>query len=195
MEDKTYNFKMDLPYLGMMPFKQKALNVVIMTISGSALVSELSTYSYGIAEASDAQGTDITVTLTDKFMRGKINCIVFNMKHTAKNPGVYDKCFIYQTTTNPGYYGYVLYNSETGNQLHKYGLDLEDDRLCQYLKQSIASIQRSMFFNYYSKKFDDLRKYNPGKRHIMSVADYNDVVNKWKEFVKSDTDRILNYFE
>lgn len=195
MEDNTYNFKMDLPYLGMMPFKQKALNVVIMTINGSALVSELSSYSYGIAEALDNQGTDISVTLTDKFFRGKINCIVFNMKHTAKNPGVYDKCFIYQTTTNPGYYGYVLYNSKTGKQLHKYGLDLADDRLCQYLKQSIASIQRSMFFDFYSKRFDDLKTYNPNKRHIMNVSDYNNVINRWKEFIKNDTDRILNYFE
>lgn len=193
MENNIYNIKFELPYLGIDPFKQKAIGITIDTIENSTLMSDMSFSSYGIAEPIDDKMTDINVTAVDRFMRGKINCIIFDMKKTVKNPGVYDKCFIYYIATDPGYYGYVLLNTETGYQVHKYGLEYADDRLCQYLKQSINLLPRKIFFEFYRTRFNEMRNHSKGTRHIMSITDYNKVINKWKNFIEEDKKVIINY--
>lgn len=186
METSEYRIKMEMPYMNMDPFKQKSIHIVIDTIGYSTLATDMVFESYGIAESQDKQMTDIIVTPISKFTRGKINCIIYHLRKTAKNPGVYNKCVIYYTATDPSYYGYIMFNTETGKQLHKYNLEFGDDYLCRYLKASIASIQRNMFFDFYSKRFDELKEYNNKPRHIMCTSDYNNLIKKWKTFVSKD---------
>lgn len=193
MENNIYNIKLEMPYLSMDPFKQKTIGITIDTIGKSTLISDMIFYSYGIAEAQDNKMTDIKVTAVDRFMRGKINCIIFNLKKTVKNPGVYDKCFIYHVATEPGYYGYVLLNTSTGKQVHKYGLEYADDRLCQYLKQSFNILPRKIFYEFYRTRFNEMRNLSKDKRHIMNLSDYNNLINKWKNFINEDKKVTINY--
>lgn len=184
---ETYSLTLNMPHVIMDAYKQKAINITISTIEQSALSSEMVFNSYGIAEYVDDSEFNVIVTPVDKFFRGKINCLIFDFKKTKNNPGVYNKCFIYYTATDPSYCGYILLNTETNKQVHKFSLQYGDDLLCQYLKKSISTIPRQMIYDFYSQKYDETKKYNTNKRHICTIGEYNELMKKWDEYVKTDS--------
>jgi hypothetical protein len=156
-------------------------------IGGSRLCSDMSFESYGHIEFApeDKSNRYPEISYLEDFNRLKTNCLIYNLKNTAKNQGKFDKCFIYHSAgINEGNYGYVFYNTETGNMMHKYFIDHEFDTLCIKLNESFNILFREPIYNFFSNKFDPLKGRTTNK-NISAVDEqkfwdqYNKNINKY----------------
>jgi len=173
-EFKRWNFPCD-------NFKQKQALIIINTIAGGRLNNDMTFDGYGHIEfdENDTKNRYPIINHLDGYNRNKTNCLIYDLKDTQKNQGYYDKCFIYHSAgRQEGNYGFVLYNTETGDVSHKYFIEHEYDTLCVKLTESFNILYKLPMFRYYSDKHDKIKnlKKNPSVNFI-SEAEFNE---KWK---------------
>ena len=116
MNETKYNFEFWRWNFPCDNFKKRQALIIINTIGGSRLCMDMAFESYGHIAFSpeDTCNRYPEITYLEDFNRVKANCLIYNLKNTAKNQGKYDKCFIYHSAgTNGGNYGYVFYNTDT----------------------------------------------------------------------------------
>lgn len=151
---ETYNFEFWRWNFNCDNFKQRPAQILINTIIGGRLVNDMEFESYGHIEFApeDKSNRYPTVSYLDDFTRSKTNCLIFNLKETDKNKNYYNKCFIYHSTSaQDGNYGYVFYNSETNEMIHKYFIVHEDDELCKKFTESFYMLTKRPIMEKYHK--------------------------------------------
>ena len=160
MNETKYNFEFWRWNFPCDNFKKRQALIIINTIGGSRLCMDMAFESYGHIAFSpeDTCNRYPEITYLEDFNRVKANCLIYNLKNTAKNQGKYDKCFIYHSAgTNGGNYGYVFYNTETGKMVHKYFIEHEYDALCVKLNESFNIMFKEPIYSFYSNKYDSIK--------------------------------------
>lgn len=114
-------------------FKERNCQILINMIHGTRLGASVRFNKYCICEfdENDSQLKWPHIIETEKFNRLKTNCLEFNMEPTECCP--YNKVFIYHTICSTrgikptGFFGYILYNTETKDytQVANIGYDFE----------------------------------------------------------------------
>lgn len=163
MNETKYNFEFWRWSFPCDNFKKKQAQLIINTIGGSRLCMDMSFESYGHIEfePEDKHNRYPEISYLEDFNRLKTNCLIYNLKNTSKNQGVYDKCFIYHSAgSNEGNYGYVFYNTETGKMLHKYFVEHEYDALCVTLNKTFNTLFKEPVYKFYSNKYDSIKGKN-----------------------------------
>jgi len=157
-----YKFEFERWFFDTDNFKQKQVENILGIINGGRLHEYMRFFSYGNIsfEPEDKGHRYPTITELDKFNRLKSNCLIFDLSYNTFNNGKYDKCFIYNTVGHQiGNYGFVFYNTKTGELSHKYFIEYTFDGLCQALTKSFHSLIRDeLWINYYGKKYDSTKK-------------------------------------
>lgn len=180
------NYELDLAinYQTFDNFKQKSAYILRGLFNGGRMIDYAVFSSYGIITSLNERNNKISVEEQDRFNRAKTNCLIFNLTYNKWNPGKYNKLFIYYSITSRdnGWYGYVLYNTETGQTFNKYCVDYSDDKLYQYIYRSIISLANDKKFEYFSKRFDALK--NKDYKNIKTVKDYREMKQYYEEFIK-----------
>jgi len=179
---ETYKFEFQRWNFPCDNFKQKQALIIINTIAGGRLSNDMTFSGYGHIEfeETDTKNRYPIVSYLDAYNRNKTNCLIYDLKDTHKNQGYYDKCFIYHTVgRQEGNYGYVLYNSETGNLLHKYFIEHEYDTLCIKLTESFNLLYKLPKIKYYNENHNKIKniKTNPEVK-FMSESEFNE---RWEE--------------
>lgn len=139
----THNLKFLFSYIECSNFKEKELILFRNFVAGARLGREIkfSNYATVTFNEEDTKHDFPIVTEIDSFTRGKTNGIVFDMEKTSLNNGVFNKCFVYQTIYhNSGAYGYILFNSETGDSVHTFNVEYDTNELVKHIYNSITAI-------------------------------------------------------
>lgn len=143
---ETYDLNFDVWKINCDNFKQRQISIITTLIAGGRLWGDMKFKSYAnikFDETTDPNHLKPHITLQEDFNRIKTNCLVYDLLKTKINPGKYDKCFIYQTNgikTN-GFYGFIFYNSETGQYRHKYYINRNDGDLLIELAKIFATMR------------------------------------------------------
>lgn len=165
-----YKFEFERWYFDTDNFKQKQVDNILGIINGGNLREFMTFAGYGniIYEPEDKCHRYPTIIELDKFNRLKTNCLIFDLSFNTYNNGKFDKCFVYNTNGHQiGNYGFVMYNSETGQIMHKYFIDYAFDSLCHALMKAFHSmIYDELWLNYYGKKYDAMKN-----RHGLTIND------------------------
>ena len=180
----TYEFDLAINYCTFNNFKQKAAYIVNSLFAQGRINDYMHFKSYGIITPLDDKNKHISIEEIDKFNRIRTNCIIYDLTYNKWNPGKYDKCFIYfsNVTRDTNWYGYVLYNSETGDLKHKYCIKYEDDKLYQYIYRSIISLADDVKWDYYNKEFDSLK--NRDTQNYRTINHYKEYKQYYEDFIK-----------
>ena len=137
----NYDFELGVHYVEFDNFKQKQVAILRNVIEGGRLILDLKFNCYATItiDPEDSHHIHPHIEETEGFNRLKTNCLVYDMLTTDANRGFYDKCFIYQTVgaKGNGFYGYLLYNSETKKLTHIYYIEREEGALCRRLNKTI----------------------------------------------------------
>ena len=191
----NYELNLDIYYQNFDNFKQKAALILQGLFDGGRIIHYMKFRSYATITPLDDRHSKIQIEELGKFTRSKVNCLVYDLTYNKWNPGKYDKVFIYSSTTsrNAAWYGYVMYNSETGKTMHKYCLEHADDKLYQYIYTSIIRLSNEKMWNYYSEKYDALKKKDIPA--VNTIGEYREI-KKWYEDFKHtpfDNSIVHNY--
>lgn len=158
-ENTKYNFNFDYYYIECSNFKEKELLILRHVINGARIGQQLIFNKYGNIsfEENDIQHKCPIITEFNSFMRGKTNCIIFNLNNVPK----YDICIVYQTVfKNDGFYGYIFYNTKTHKYKHIYNITYDLSSLINSITRSISIIYKEDMYNYYmTRATDGIRKY------------------------------------
>lgn len=170
----NYEINLAVNYQNFDSFKQKSALILQNLFAHGRIIDYAKFAGYGGITPLNDKHTQISVEEFPKFMRSKVNCLIFDLTYNKYNPGKYDKLFIYSSTTsrNTVWYGFILFNTETGKTMHKYCLEYSDDRLYQQIYTTLIKLSEEKFWDFYSLKFDALKK--------KDVDNYQSV-SQWKE--------------
>ena len=184
----NFEIKLDIYYQNFDNFKQKSALMLQNLFVNGRINDYIKFRSYGTITPLDDRHKKIQIEELNKFTRSKVNCLIYDLTYNKYNPGKYDKLFIYSSTTsrNTTWYGYVLYNSETGKTMHKYCLEHLDDKLYQYIYMSIVKLPNDKLWKYYSDKYDALKK-----KDIPNVK----TIEEWREMRKWYDDFVHTPFD
>lgn len=154
MGDKTYKFDLKWSNMWFDLLKQKENNIILSIFKGSRLVDDMSFAGYGEAtfdEKNDPFHWHISIETTEKFNRNKHNCMVFDLKVTDKNPGLFDKCFIFKTTGSLVEDCHIMFlNSENGKSSQQCFMKQEIDHLFHMLNKTLNEIHLYKKYNVFS---------------------------------------------
>lgn len=126
-------------------FKQKEIAVLDNLLKGSRLNDDMRITGYGTISFAedDLPRRYPTITTEDAdgnplpYNRRGTNCLVIDLMKTDKNPGIFDKLFLYHTCRNSNgvWYGYLAYNTKTGKSRHRFFIDhTHYDLTCDFAK-------------------------------------------------------------
>lgn len=120
-------------------FKSKQTPIVRKTLEGSKLFNQIKFKCYGNIsfDKDDEKHEEPIISELEDFHRTKSNCLIYDI--IDGNPD-FNKLYIYQSINskgNGGFYGYLLYNEQTGKLWHKYFIDRIDDELCRQIWKSL----------------------------------------------------------
>ena len=140
MEDNNYFAigKFEMPYINGANFKEKEILNIANIINGSRIGENVYFCGYGNMSFSDEDNKHWypRITKLDGFIRNKTNLMILNIKSNNK----YNYIFIYQTTTkDSGFYGILMYNSETNDSLHIYNVEYDWSRLVIVLSRIVQN--------------------------------------------------------
>jgi hypothetical protein len=192
----TYEITLNFYYQTFDNFKQKQALILEGLLRGSRLIDYARFHCYGIITPNGHKADKITIEELEKFNRTRVNCIIYNLTYNKYNPGVFDKLFIYITNTSRdnAFYGYILYNSTTGKMSNKYIIDNMDDKLCQYIYNSLINISSNKLWSHYSKKYDAVKqRHGLNINDIPTVKDYKEMKQYYNDFIKKDFNPNLKF--
>ena len=180
----NYELNLAINYQTFDNFKQKGALILRGLFSGGRMIDHAVFSSYGIITSLNDRRNKISVEKQDRFNRAKTNCLIYDLKYNKYNPGKYNKLFIYYSITSrdTGWYGYVLYNTETGKTFNKYCVEYTDDKLYQYIYRSIINLAEDKKWEYFSKRFDALK--NKDLKNVKTVKDYQEMKEYYEIFKK-----------
>lgn len=130
-DQTTYTLKFNFNYINCNKFKEKELLVLRNIISGSRVGQNFYFYKYANVsfDEQDYKHEYPIVSELDNFGRSKTNSIIFKISNN-----LYNRCLIYQTGSKEcSFYGYIIYNTETGKYSHNYNLDYEINSLLKHI--------------------------------------------------------------
>lgn len=134
----TEKIKFDHQYIKCDNFKSKYVPILLSTIGGSRLGQQIKFKSYANIsfDKADTHCEEPIVTYLEQFHRTKTNCLIYDVVDTED----FDTVYIYHTINargNGGFFGYVIKNSNTGKQWHKYFIDAAEDELCRSINKTL----------------------------------------------------------
>ena len=194
----TYEIKLEFYYQTFDPFKQKASIIFRNLMAGGRMIDYAKFSGYGLITTKGHKADVITVEETDKFNRSKTNCMIYDLTYNKYNPGKFDKLFVYRTnmSRDNAFYGYILYNTETGKMSNVYNIEHSDDRLYQYIYRGIIELANDKLFAHYSKKYDALKgRYGLTLKDIPTRKDWQEMHQYYENFVKLPFDPRVKYEE
>lgn len=131
-----YTLKFNFNYINCSKFKEKELIILRNIISGSRIGQNFYFYKYANIsfDESDKKHEYPIVSELDNFGRSKTNGIIFKISNN-----IYNRCLIYQTSSKEcSFYGYIIYNTETGEYSHNYNLEYEINALLRNINIAIS---------------------------------------------------------
>ena len=178
----------DLPvcYENFDVFKQKASLILKSLFEIGRINDFMKFHKYGLITSLNKKNNQIKVEESEKFVRGKTNCMIYNLTANKYNPKLYDKLIIYYNNVSRDtiWYGYILYNTETKDMLHKYYIDYADDKLYHKIWDSFMSMHRKKVFKFYSDKYDCIKKKD--QKNVKTLKDFNVLKQELEEFKHTD---------
>lgn len=183
----TYEIKLDFYYQTFDTFKQKTLLILQGLFAGGRMIDYARFNGYGLIIPNGHKADIITIEETDKFNRGKTNCIIYDLTYNKWNPSKYDKLFIYRTdmSKDNAFYGYILYNTETKKMTNVYNIEYSDDKLYQYIYRSIINLANDKIYEYYSKKYDVIKqRYGLTLKDCPTRLDHIKMCQYYDEFLR-----------
>lgn len=136
----TYDFELHRWNFPFHNFKQRAAEILINSVHSTMFSSDVkfSCYASLTFKSEDKQLRYPHIEELESFNRLKTNCIVFDVD----NPK-YNKLFITQYNGRTvEYYGYMMYNTETGVFHHRYFVPFDMGDLCIDIKKLFFSVQK-----------------------------------------------------
>jgi len=180
------NYELDLAinYQIFTNFKQKSAAILINLFNGGRIIDYARFSGYGLITSLNERNNKIIIEEQDRFNRTKTNCLIFDLTYNKYNPGRFDKLFIYYSITSRdnGWYGYVLYNTETGETRNKYCLPYADDKLYQYIYVHLIELPNDKKWEYFSLRYDALK--NKDAKNIKTISDYREMKQYYEDFKK-----------
>lgn len=144
---QIYDFELWRWHFTCDPIKQKHSMIIRNLLERSRLQNQIEFDTYAILTFSDEDSLlkYPHIESIDTFSKSKTNCLIYNLKYTDENPGVFNKLFItFYQGKHISYYGYMMYNTETKKFNHKYFVSAEFGELAVSLNKSFHSIKRWM---------------------------------------------------
>lgn len=194
----SYEISLDFYYQTFDSFKQKGALIFQNLMSGGRMIDYAKFYGYGLITTNGHKADKIVIEETDKFNRLKTNCLIYDLTYNKYNPGKFNKLFIYKTNMSKdnAFYGYILYNTETGKRINKYNVEFLDDKLYQYIYRSIIDLPNDKLWNHYSKKYDCLkRRYGLTLKDIPVKKDWEEMHQYYEDFIKMPFDPREKFIE
>lgn len=189
------NYELDLAinYQTFDNFKQKAALILQSLFAGGRIIDYAKFSSYGIITPLNERNNKINIEEQNKFNRARTNCLIYDLTYNKYNPGKFNKLFIYYSITNRdnAWYGYVLYNTETGNTSNKYCLEYADDKLYQYIYCNIINLSKDKLYEYFSNRYDALK--NKDYKNVKTISDYNKMKQYYEDFIKLPFNPLTDY--
>lgn len=194
----TYEIELKFYYQTFDPFKQKASLILQNLFANGRMIDYAVFNGYGLINIESRKADKIIIEETDKFNRAKTNCIIYDLTYNKWNPGKYNKLFIYRTnmSRDNAFYGYILYNTETGKMINVYNIDYADDKLYQYIYRSIINLYKDKLWSHYSKKYDAVYgRYGLTLKDCPTYKDWKEMKEYYDEFVRLPVNGKLNLEE
>ena len=177
-------YTIDLPvcYENFDVFKQKASLILKSLFEFGRINDFMRFHKYGLITPLNYKRNTIKVEESEKFVRGKTNCMIYNLTVNKYNPGLYDKLIIYYNdmSNDSVWYGYIFYNSNTNELLHKYYINYADDKLYHELWHSFMLMGYKNLYEYYSDKFNSIK--NNDLKNVKTIHDYKKMKQEIEEF-------------
>ena len=183
----NYDITLNFYYQTFDSFKQKNALLIQNLFANGRMIDYAKFYSYGFIEAENHKAEKIHIEEMDKFNRLKTNCIIFDLTYNKYNPNKFNKLFIYRSTISKdnGYYGYILYNTETNKSINVYNVENTDDKLYQYIYRSIINLPNDKLWNHYSKKYDSIKRRNGlDVKDIPTIGEWREMHQYYEDFIK-----------
>lgn len=137
----TYDFELQRWNFPFHNFKQKAAEILINSVHSTNFPYDVKFSSYASLtfKPEDKQLRYPHIEEIESFNRLKTNCIVFDVD-TPK----YNKLFITQYIGRiVEYYGYMMYNTETGVFYHRYLMPYDIGDLCIDIKKVFWTVRKN----------------------------------------------------
>lgn len=153
----TYNVEFSICYTNANVLKKKKCDILTSSIGTSRLAYFMTFENYGMINFSDEDTKHVNpeIIVQDKFNRLKTNCLIYNLKETPHNPNIYNKLVIYyEVCGKNGYYNYLLFNTETGKNVHITWIEDLVDMLLHRLNMTFNTMLKRKLFEYYSQQYD-----------------------------------------
>lgn len=168
IESKNFTCELQLFYLPVSNFKEKQSNILMNSISNGRLGQEIKFNSFANIsfEAEDKQLRYPTFKPLDGFARSKTNCLVYDVLETEKNPGMWDKCYIFMQGGHDVSYSFIMYNTKTGRMVHKFMIPLEYDSIVIAIQGVLDSIPRVLHIEKYAARLESPEKYQEYKKYM-----------------------------
>lgn len=128
MEGNTcYIGKLHMPYTECVNFKEKEAMHIASIVNGARISDYLGFIGYAniTFDEEDYKHWNPKFNVLESFTRNKSNALMYVLRKCE-----YDRLFIYKTNTKEsGFYGIVLYNTETGKSSNVFNIELDYSRL------------------------------------------------------------------
>ena len=192
IEDINENNRLcfELYYLDLVPFQEKELYSVKEVIAQSRLSEYMNFTSLANLYFSedDTKHKYPHIELHEVFSRKKINAVIYDLRYTIKNNGIYDKLIIYKSWGQKNsYYGYLLYNSKTYDCSHRFLLDQLPDSIPQSLEIDFSKIYNFDLFTYY------INKVKKNSKEILNISDYNKIIELYNQrYIYSNNGKLIS---
>ena len=124
-------------------FKSRHAAIILSTIGGSRLNDYLKFKAYANIsfDKDDIHCEEPIISYFEQFHRTKTNCLVFDIFDPEKyfDSDKFNRLYIYHTVSKRGngFFGFVVCNTDTKEQWHKYFIDNTEDELCRQIWKTL----------------------------------------------------------
>lgn len=192
--EKIYQVPTELYYLNIEKLKERDLNILKNSIADSNFGTDylkFSSFANISFDEADTKHKTAIITEYEIYNRLKVNCLIFDIVPNIFTDNIYNKLFVFMTTGEKGYFGYFMYNTETGKTIHKYLLDPLPDYLIQSLHRDFHVIYNYDMYDYYLH-----RSISPRKARLNNIASKDIFTDmSYKDMLKKYEDRIDKYYK
>jgi len=184
MED--FSFDVSHCHLGISTFKETEINRLKLCILGKIDVARIVNFKgYGIINFENSREDKWHVTFNEKFTRGKIHCLVFEvLEDEMNNPYKYNKLIVFHNLTKAlDSYGYVWVR-DNGTSLLRFCLEHLDDEVVKHMMQDLNGWKLHHIYAAYNHepKLNGIQMENEYKKYIETYRASS--YDEWKAGLK-----------
>ena len=190
---EEFSFEVLYCHLGISTFKETEINRLKLCILGKIDVARIIKFKgYGIINFENSRGDKWHVTVNEKFTRGKIHCLVFDViEDEINNPYNYSKLIVFQNLTKSiDSYGYV-WVKDNGTSLLRFCLEHLDDEVANHMMQDLNGWKLHHIYAAYNNesKLSGLEMEKEYKKYIetyraISYKDWQDGLKTYNQRYK-----------